>query len=343
MKTLEDCVGAALAVLTPEVRVGFAADPITVLRDELGLKVQHAEHLTEQRGDGGVCDGVSFLQDRVILYAPTPYSRRENFTLAHELGHWLVTQTLPIYDWLFEQPDPNQELETVCDRIAQRLLLAQSDIDQVLRGAPVEARHVLDLYERSNASIPACAVALASRLPGLGAVVIVEGGSGLDSAVVRYASVRPDPERGWPKVYPWPGQQVPAGHPLRHISDRRSIRRRSFWAMSWGERADFYLDAVEMRGRWVAVMADTDLWDAERFHPNTVREFDQRAEREIHCCGQTQKVRGYPCPTCDEVHCPKCGKCRCERQQDELVLCAGGCFLKFRPNLLVNGLCEECR
>jgi hypothetical protein len=29
MKTLEDCVGAALAVLTPEVRVGFAADPIT--------------------------------------------------------------------------------------------------------------------------------------------------------------------------------------------------------------------------------------------------------------------------------------------------------------------------
>ena len=102
MRTIEECVEAALAVLTPQVRVGFAADPITVLRDGLDLKVQQAPHLAQRRGDGGACDGVSFLQDRVILFAPTPYSRRENFTLAHELGHWLVTQTPPVYDWLFE-------------------------------------------------------------------------------------------------------------------------------------------------------------------------------------------------------------------------------------------------
>lgn len=343
MRTIEECVEAALAVLTPQVRAGFAADPITVLRDGLDLKVQQAPHLAQRRGDGGACDGVSFLQDRVILFAPTPYSRRENFTLAHELGHWLVTQTPPIYDWLFEQPDPNQELETVCDGIAQRLLLTQSSIDHVVQAGPVQARHVLDLYESSNASIPACAIALAARLPGLGAVVIVEHPGPPDPAVVAYASIRPDPERGWPKVYPWPGQDVPAGHPLRHHRAGGSIRRRSFWAMPWGERADFYLDAVEVRGRWIAVLADTDLWGAERFHPNTAREFDQRPEREIHCCGQTRKVRGYPCPTCDEAHCPECGKCRCERQQDELIMCAGGCFLMFRPNLLVNGLCEECR
>src|SRR5207244_2095414 len=121
-----------------------------------------------------------------------------------------------IYDWLVEQPDPNQELETICDRIAQRLLLDDSDIDHVLGGVPVQAQHVLDLYERSNASLPACAIALASRLPGLGAVLIVEADPDLGSAV-GYASVRPDPERGWPKVYPWPGQSVPPGHPLRGI------------------------------------------------------------------------------------------------------------------------------
>lgn len=343
MRTLEECVEAALSILTQKIRAEFAADPKTVLRDGLGLKVRHAEHLSDQRGDGGACDGVSFLTDGVILYAPTPQSRRENFTLAHELGHWLIDQTPAIYDWLFEQADPNQELETICDRIAQRLLLADSDIDHVLGGAPVQARHVLDLYKRSNASLPACAIALASRLPGLGAVLIIEADPDLDSAAVRYASVHSDPERGWPKVYPWPGQPVPPGHPLRSVRAGGSIRRRSFWAMPWGLSADFYLDAVEARGRWVVVMADTDLWDAERFHPVASREFDQRPERDVHCCGVTRRIRGYPCPKCHQVSCPDCGKCRCDRQDDELVMCVGGCFLKFRPNLLVNGLCEECR
>ncbi|MDQ4500744.1 ImmA/IrrE family metallo-endopeptidase [Sinomonas sp. ASV322] len=343
MKTLEDCVEAALSELSAEVRAQFAADPKAVLRGTFGLKVQLAEHLSEQRGDGGACDGVSFLQDGVILYAPTPRSRRENFTLAHELGHWLVNQNPAIYDWLVEQPEPNEELETICDRIAQRLLLLQADIDDVLHGAPVEARHVLDLYGRSNASLPACAIALASRLPGLGAVLIIDLDGDLDAARVRYASVRPDPERGWPKVHPWPGHAVPAGHPLQRIRTGGAIRRRSFWEMPWGERADFYLDAVEFRDRWVVVMVDTDLWGAERFHPPAPREFDQRPEREVRCCGQTRKVRGYPCPKCDEVPCPDCGKCRCDREDAELVMCAGDCFLMFRPSLLVNGLCEECR
>lgn len=342
MKTLEDCVDAALAALTPELRADFAADPVSMLRDQIGLRVQRADHLTNLRGDGGACDGVSFLSDGVILYAPTPYSRRENFTLGHELGHWLVDRTPPVFDWLFEQPDPNQELETVCDRIAQRLLLSQAHIDQVLGDGPVQARHVLDLYEASNASIPVCAIGLAARLPGLGGILIVEPGAP-DAAVVGHSSIRPDSVRGWPKVYPWPGQDVPAGHPLRQIRTGGSIRRRSFWAMPWGERAEYYLDAVEVRGRWIAVLADTDLWGAERFHPNNQRDFDQRPEREITCCGRTTTVRGYPCAVCNEVHCRVCGKCRCDRQQDELVMCAGGCFMKLRPNLLVNGLCEECR
>ena len=70
MRTIEECVEAALAVLTPQVRAGFAADPITVLRDGLDLKVQQAPHLAQRRGDGGFCDGVSFLRDGVILFAP---------------------------------------------------------------------------------------------------------------------------------------------------------------------------------------------------------------------------------------------------------------------------------
>lgn len=137
MKTLDDCVDAALATLSPQVRSQFFTDPASTLRDAVGLKVEQASHLTERRNDGGACDGLSFLKDDVILYAPTPYSRRENFTLAHELGHWLVERTPDVFDWLVDQPDPGKALETVCDAIAQRLLLAGDTIDAVLQGTSV--------------------------------------------------------------------------------------------------------------------------------------------------------------------------------------------------------------
>lgn len=342
MKTFEECVEAALSRLAQGLRDRFVADPLSTLRDGLSLKVEEARHLTRRREGGGACDGVSFLEDGVILYAPTQWSRRENFTLAHELGHWLVEQTPAVFDWLVKQPEPSLALETVCDAIAQKLLLTARAIDTVLQAEPVHAEHVMELYERSNASIPVCAIALASRMPGVGAVVVIERDRMSGEATVRYASVRPDPVRGWPKVYPCAGQEVPAGHPLQFINDGDSIRRRSFWTMRWGQRADFYLDAVGAHGRAIAVLADTDLWGAERFHADAPREFDQRRQQELRCCGQIRKVRGYPCPICAQIHCPECGKCRCDRQADELVLCAGGCFMKYRPNLLVGGLCESC-
>lgn len=389
MKTIEDCVDAALAGLAPEARARFVLDPLTTMRTDLGLRVSAAEHLSEKRADGGACDGLSFLKDGVILYAPTANSRRENFTLAHELGHWLIEQVPEIFDWLFDQLAPEKVLETLCDRIAQRLLLADSALTSIVGAGPIRARHVIDLYNATQASIPACSIGLATRLPSLGAIVVVDtptsydvggdldddvgvgfgwsrpGGSGgsngmADRPVVRYASVRPDPRQGWPKVYPWPGQAVPPGHPLQRLlsvlptrprqsvgsdTEPRSLQQRSFWATPWGARATFYIDAVPVsQQRVIAVFADTDLWGAERFHPVEHRDYDQRPEQEITCCGQARKARGYPCDRCGQIHCPVCGKCRCDRRDDELVMCEGGCFLKFKPHLLDNShRCEECR
>lgn len=344
MKTLEDCVDAALSKLDAEARRRFPIDPLLTMRTDLGLKVTEADHLTERRADGGACDGLSFLKDGVILYAPTHQSRRENFTLAHELGHWLVTQVPEIFDWLSVQPKPKPALETLCDRIAQRLLLGDGTISAVVGVGPIRARHVLDLYASSQASMPACAIALAARLPRLGALVLVDRHPDDDQPIVRYASIRPDPVQGWPKVYPWPGQKVPAAHPLKFITEAAPVQRRTFWAMPWGETADFYMDAIAVSNRRaIGVLADTDLWGAERFHPQIRRDYDERPEQEITCCGQTRTARGYPCQDCGQVQCPNCGKCRCDRQNDALVPCAGRCFLSYRPHLLVNGLCEDCR
>lgn len=344
MKTLEDCVAPALGTLDPGARSRFRTDPLLTMRTDLGLKVQEADHLAESRADGAACDGLSFLKDGVVLYAPTHQSRRKNFTLAHELGHWLVNQIPQLFDWLSVQPNPKRALETLCDHIAQQLLLGDGTISAVVGSGPIRAQHVLDLYASSQASMPACTIALATRLPGLVAVVLVDRDPEDDEPVVRYASIRPDPVRGWPKVYPWPGQKVPAAHPLKFITNAAPVQRRTYWATSWGETANFYMDAVAVSNRRaIGVLADTDLWGAERFHPETRRDYDERPEQEVICCGQIRIARGYPCQECGQVHCPNCGKCRCDRQNAALVPCAGNCFLSYKPNLLVNGLCEDCR
>ena len=212
-------------------------------------------------------------------------------------------------------------------------------MSSILAAGPIEARHIEDLYKATNASMPVCAIALAGRLPGLGAVVIIDR----EKQVVAYASVKPDDERGWPIVYPWPGQALPAGHPLRNLQVGRTLRRRTFWQNPWGAREDFYVNATAGMTRTVAVFSAIDLWQAEKFHPATSREFDRRPELEIRCCGRVRMVRGWPCSQCGEPFCPKCGKCRCERRSAAETLCAGGCGMQYLPHLLVNGLCEDCR
>ena len=337
-RVVDECAAIALAWLADGIMERFADDPLGTLCNDLELTVRAVDHLDSSRTDGGACDGISYLSDGVILYRSTG-NRRENFTLAHELGHWLVDRTDAIYDRLAELDDPIKMLETVCDRIARLLLLPDDRIAEVLDSAVVEARHVIALHDASSASIPACGIALKDRLPGLGAVLVI--GRGEDE--IRYASVHPDAGDGWPTVYPWPGQAIPQAHPLRTIQPGDTLRQRTYWETPWGTRAEFYMDAIADAHRTIAILSAEDLWQAERFHPPIDRDFDQRPNLEIRCCGQVQPVRGWPCTSCGEGHCPTCGYCRCERQAAAELLCAGSCYMRYLPHLLVDGLCEDCR
>jgi hypothetical protein len=338
-RIIEECAAIALAGLANEIAVRFADDPLGTLRNDLELTVRAVDHLDDSRADGGVCDGVSYLSDGVVLYRRTG-NRRENFTLAHELGHWLVDQTDAIYDRLGDHDDAAKLLESVCDRIARLLLLPDDRLASVVPSTVVEAKHVSDLYDATNASIHACVIALKDRLPNMGAVLVIRHGE--DD--VLYASVRPDDEHGWPKVYPWPGQSLPTGHPLRNIRPGNAIRQRTFWTMPWGDRAGFYIDAVADSRRTIAVLSADDLWQAEQFHPADKRDYDQRPELEVNCCGALHKFRGWPCSTCGKGYCPTCGNCECQKQIASEVLCGGSCFMQYLPHLLdANGLCEECR
>lgn len=333
---LDRAVLVTLEQLDPEARRRFDTDPLSTLRS-LDLTVEAVDVLPESRAADGVCDGSSFIQDRVILYRSSPGSRRENFTLGHELGHYLVDQNAEVIDWLADQPNPALQLEATCDRVAQALLLPDDLVRAQLRH-PVGAASVTALFDHTQASRPACAIAVAQRMRGLGAVVIFEHGS----EQVQFSSVHPDPHQGWPEVFPWKGQPIPAGHPLKTLTEGATLTRRSFWETPWGRRAEYYVDAISDGRRVFAVFADTDLWDVEKLHLSPRREFSQRPVLEVTCCGSTQDVRGYPCPECGGGYCPECRRCRCERGLDREQLCEG-CYMSYLPHLLVDGRCELCR
>jgi Zn-dependent peptidase ImmA (M78 family) len=324
--------------LDDATRSAFAADPAEALRQELGLKVRPVESLATVRGDGGFCDGMSYLEDGVVLYAPTPNSRRENFTLAHELGHWIVEQDEGLFGWIADQENAAALLESVCDRVAQRLLLPEGTIARVLGSGPIRAAHVLELFENSSASWQACAIALARRLRGLAAVVLI---SRWDLSV-QHASIQPDPDDGWPKIYPWRGQVLQEAHPLATLKPGATLTRRLSWRASWGSEVEFFADAFAEDRRVVAVFADQDIWKAEPGRVLAPREYDQRPTGTIFCCGLERVVRGYPCGVCGQQFCPVCKQCQCDRNAKDDVQCTG-CWLLKRSNLVVNGLCDACR
>lgn len=335
---LEPWIDRAVRAVDESIRAEFAEAPETTLRTRFDLQVQAMEGLSEERGDGGFCDGMSYLQDGVVLYAPTPNSRRQNFTMAHELGHWIVERDEGLFNWIADQDNAAVLLESVCDRIAQRLLLPDALVTQVLDGAAVRASHVARLFEVSNASWPACAIALARRLRGLAAIVLVTREDGL----VHHASVQPDPDDGWPTIFPWRGQVLDAGHALMNIAPGSAFTRRISWRAPWGSQAEFFADGFADNRRIVGVLVAQDVWGVEPGRVLQPREFDTRPMGKIFCCGQDRLVRGYPCGKCGQQFCPVCKKCQCDRNAASEVLCTE-CFLLKNAMLVIEGVCDECR
>lgn len=331
-------VERAIGLLDAPTREQFALDPEVALTSQLGLTVRAVDTLSNSRADGGFCDAMSFLEDGVILYAPTPNSRRQNFTLAHELGHWIVEQDQGLFDWIADQADPPALLETICDQIAQRLLLPEALTQDVVGSGPVRARHVQDLYESSQASYQACSIAIARHLRGLGAIVLIDRFDGQ----VHHASIQPDPDDGWPEVYPWRGHVLPEGHGLREFTPGTTFTRRTTWRDSWGRSADFFADAIADERRIIAILAGDDIWKVEPGYVIQPRDFDKRPLLHVYCCGQDRSFRGYPCPTCGRGFCPVCKKCQCDRAAKSEENCSS-CNMVLRRHLLVDGLCESCR
>lgn len=313
------------------LRDDVAGSVATAIELHLGLTVRPAESFGE-RGAGGWCDGASLIDSGVILYRPTA-SRRQNFTLMHELGHHLIDNNVDCLTWLADQPDPPRVLEQLCDQIAADLLITANVVDQVLGRRAADAGAVLELYDRTEASRSACVIAVARRLPCDGFVLLVEEGSTAVFFAARARDTRP---------YGWREDPIPSAHPLRQ--EPPPARALSWWPYPTGsERREYFMSTATARGWTIAVFAENNLFGVPGFHiPQQVDE-DRGNDADITCpCGYRGRTRMWPCPRCGVPECPQCGECDCARRDRKLVQCKS-CFSMVQPHLIVDGLCDACR
>jgi IrrE N-terminal-like domain len=323
--------------LSPSVRAALAADPKRAIVEQLGLRVQTGDPGLG-RGFGGWCDGLSITADDRIIYRPTPYSRRENFTLLHEAGHHHSEHDEALLNWAHQRPDPEQELERISDFFAATLLLPQAVVQRVLAGDPVGSRHLPLLYQESSASREVCAISLADELGCEGFVALVD----LTSKTVNFAA-----RAGETRPAPWRDDPLPAGHPLHRLQPGQDRRGDAWWPYPGGQRRSFYFDAAADDRRVYAVFAEHDLWGITRLHltdpvPHHVGRGYQAT---FHCptCQATRTTRRFPCSACEKPECPVCHECDCHRRaRTERTATCRKCGMTMSARLVVNGQCVDC-
>jgi IrrE N-terminal-like domain len=309
-----------------------AANPKTALTDVFGITVVATSGF-DARGAGGWCDGVSLLDGNKILYRPTP-SRRENFTLCHELGHYLAESDNGCLDWLGDLPDGERVLESLCDAIAARLLIPDSARSAALADGP-SAEALIELFNMTGASRSACAVAIANALPTEGFVAVVDA-EAPDSVFfgARAAETRP---------YAWAGDAIPESHPLARLFEPR--RCHTYWPTRDGGQRNFYMSGA-VHGSWnIGVFSSDNLWGIEGGNFVDPGEPSRRNDETIKCpCGYRGVTPWWPCDSCGIPTCPSCGECQCDRDRRLLptAMCQE-CTSTVRAHLLQDGLCPACR
>jgi Zn-dependent peptidase ImmA (M78 family) len=323
-----------VAAIEDQQRAVIATDPIAGI-ESLGYTVVAEPALTSKRGAGGWCDGMSFAEHNTVMYAPTPGSKKENFTLLHEVGHILVEQDDDALIWIADRDNPDVELERLCEEIAAALVVPEDLLKEVVGTGPLTGEDLKTLVARSAASGPACAIALSSRLSS-GAVVIIDR----VEAHVIHSALRGEELT----VYPWKDNEVPPGHPLLSLEPGSGTTSKSYWTDKWGRRQEYYLSAVATEKRIYAILSISDLWGVDRFHGGQAPpEKSNAPRRTVRCaCGYSGMAAGWPCETCGHQYCPKCGDCDCARRARAQQPCSV-CFCNAPPVDLKDGVCSNCR
>jgi hypothetical protein len=121
----------------------YPEDTLLSITSKLGLKVAVTDLSFLGRGVSGVIIPVDaeVPQDTILIAKSEPMERR-NFTLAHELGHYIlhgggVKLRIDKYDYKLDSKESNEETEA--NYFAASLLMPKDLFIRVLRASTVEA------------------------------------------------------------------------------------------------------------------------------------------------------------------------------------------------------------
>lgn len=120
-----------------------------------------------------------------LLVTRSMSTRRQHFTLLHELGHHLQRTDLALGEAVLAHREPEQFEEAACDAFAARILLPDEMIASVLGSEGPTARSARELFDLSNASRAAISVRLAGLLKPAAVVAVID-----ESGVVTFAAAR---------------------------------------------------------------------------------------------------------------------------------------------------------
>ena len=272
------------------------------------------------------------------LLCAHPDSKRENFTLCHELAHFLVDEDSDeaTADWAADLHNRDKVIEDVCDIVAQRLLIPDDLVRRTVAEHGVTGSALAHLFATSEASRQACAVALAQRLGGDGFVAIAD----MRESVVTFASRA---HKGYP--FPRRNAPIPGGHPLLRLGPGEAGAAKSWWRDDDGTARTYYQHA-ERIGHWTyAVFSAHDQWNVAEFHEaSELRPRVERPEHNIAChCGYRGTARGFPCQECRQISCPQCGECRCDQRNRQARGTCKRCFTSVLvAQLDDDDLCTGC-
>jgi len=310
--------------LQSDQRRRLAVHPVAALH-ELGVTV--FELGERQVSDRCSCDGAYFPVPRAprpaIGFVRTPGSRRENFTLMHELGHHLIRSDEDLLSMIADDDlDPHVLEERICDAFAGRMLVADDVLSAIAGGHRPQAADLRLLFDGCSGSLEACAVRLAERLRCEGYVVLLDR----RSHSVRFASPSPECSYSWGR-----GTPVPVGHPAWRAQEGQSYRGQGELVWRSGYKRNLWLDAVGDGTTVVAIFSSERYWPVVGLgilsDPSaTIAGPMALTGSCLHCGARVFGTRS--CDKCGDVRCRACGKCGCGAPRPARVVCVKCHLLK---------------
>lgn len=270
-----------------------------------------------------------------LVFAESMSTRRQRFTLLHELGHHIQSTDVGLGSALMQVEDSEEFEDAACDAFAAEILLPSALVGQIARHGPT-VESAVNLFRSSKASRAAICVRLAKELKSPGIIAVLDSDGSVNFAASRgqiFPPARGSDQSENPLVAAaladsYPGRVIQRDDSLIHYSTGHTSNR-LYGQISWCD------------GLYVAVMVEYGAsWKS--FSPpqdGTASSSGSSSWEDCDTCGSNFVIT-KTCSRCRDPRCPQ-GHCGCTRAAERLC---EQCFLLKLPAQFrgVSKVCIEC-